>query len=143
MAPVSEKEEKSSSSEDAATDVRGGSKFGGGVGYEDAFSGGGGGVETEYVSELPTAAEEEEELNDRRQEDEQVIDQGRVSSHPSTMAASRRTVSTVMWKQLSKRASKKVNLTIISLIVFINYRRKTATLEQRTIPLPIHNRERV
>jgi splicing factor 3B subunit 1 len=83
MPPVSEKEEREN-----VEDVRGGIRFGTSAGYED-FSGTA--VESEYVSELPTA-EEEKELAGGQQDE--VIDQGRVSSHPSTMAASRRMVRT-------------------------------------------------
>lgn len=76
MAPPTSKE----GDEKEPTDDRG-IAFGKAIG-DDAFYG----DSQEYVSELPTMDEE-------RKEAEELDDEGRVSSHPSTMAATRRDVS--------------------------------------------------
>lgn len=88
MAPPESKEDQNVKKEQASdsnnNDDRG-VAFGTGVAYDDAYGADGG---TEYVSELPTMDEE------RRGELEELDDEGRVSSHPSTMmAASNREVS--------------------------------------------------
>ena len=89
MPPVAKKEEQQE--RPAAEDPRG-IQFGTAVVYDDVYTGGGGGGgNEEYVAELPTAAEEEEEAANsayaRRDEDE--LDEGRISSHPSTRMAQR------------------------------------------------------
>ena len=60
--------------------------FGAAGGYDDIYSGGGGGGDNgDLVASLPTADEE------RRMKSE-LEDEGRVASHPSTMAAARNEV---------------------------------------------------
>jgi len=65
-----------------------GLKFGTDVVYNDAYGGG----ESEYASELPTA---DEEKGARMREEMEHMDEGRASNHPSTLAASKQTVSLV------------------------------------------------
>ena len=65
----------------------GGVKFGTGVAYDDAYAGGGG--ETEYVSALPTDDEEMLVNSVREKEGMETYDEGRASSHPSTLANSK------------------------------------------------------
>jgi hypothetical protein len=71
--------------DDNSKDARGGIRFGSGVGYEDAFAAGQ--DKSEYVTELPTAAEERNGGGGSGDDDDE-LDEGRVSSHPSTMAGS-------------------------------------------------------
>jgi hypothetical protein len=65
-----------------------GLRFGTGVAYDDAYAGG---EDSEYVTSLPTLDEENKMLRDdshvRAKEDMEDLDEGRVSSHPSTLAA--------------------------------------------------------
>ena len=59
--------------------------------FDDAYGAEGGGGE--YVEALPTAEEERRMLEGddiKAREDEEMMDEGRVSSHPSTMAAAKR-----------------------------------------------------
>jgi hypothetical protein len=81
MAPPSSKEETKETGSKKPSDDRG-IAFGTGVAYDDAYGATTGG-DDEYVSELPTMEEEER----RRRGVEEEMDEGRVSSHPSTMKA--------------------------------------------------------
>lgn len=74
--------------DDEQNDDRG-LKFGTGIVYDDAY---GGGEETEYVSSLPTLDEEKRMHAEtvRAKEDMEELDEGRVSNHPSTLAATRK-----------------------------------------------------
>jgi splicing factor 3B subunit 1 len=76
--------EQASNGKDTKEDDRG-SKFGTGVAYDDAYAAGN--EDTEYVTSLPTMDEElkmrGEDVHVR--EDMEELDEGRVSSHPSTM----------------------------------------------------------
>jgi len=68
-----------------------GLKFGTEVVYDDAYAGAGSG-ESEYVSELPTL-DEERRMHAKgvgEREEMENLDEGRVSNHPSTLAASRK-----------------------------------------------------
>eukprot|EP00980_Cylindrotheca_fusiformis_P008904 scaffold1900_cov123-Cylindrotheca_fusiformis.AAC.30 len=69
-----------------------GLKFGTDVVYDDAYAGAGG--DTEYVSSLPTLDEERRmhAKGVREKEEAEELDEGRVSNHPSTLAASKRSV---------------------------------------------------
>ena len=75
---------------DAAKDDRG-VRFGTGVAYDDAYGGGG---EAEYETSLPTIDEERKMLRDGSdvivREALEDLDEGRVSSHPSTLVAMRK-----------------------------------------------------
>lgn len=53
---------------------------------EDAYN------SSDFVSELPTDAEEQRQKHLNMREAEEQFDEGRVSSHPSTMARSKREV---------------------------------------------------
>jgi hypothetical protein len=66
-----------------------GLKFGTDVVYDDAYGGGG---ESEYVTSLPTLDEEKKIYGEgvRAKEEMEELDEGRVSNHPSTLAASKR-----------------------------------------------------
>jgi splicing factor 3B subunit 1 len=74
--------------EGVATKDDRGLRFGTGVAYDDAYAGG---EDSEYVTSLPTLDEENKMLRDdshvRAKEDMENLDEGRVSSHPSTLAA--------------------------------------------------------
>ena len=88
-APASEKPSKRSKKGEE-TDDRGGLKFGAGVAYGDVYGAGGDG-DSEFVSSLPTEEEERKMFGGdsvRAREQQEDLDEGRVSSHPSTMAAS-------------------------------------------------------
>jgi splicing factor 3B subunit 1 len=65
--------------------------FGTDVVFDDAYGAEGGG--DEYVEALPTAEEERRMMEGddvKAREDEEMMDEGRISSHPSTMAAAKR-----------------------------------------------------
>ena len=70
-----------------------GIKFGTGIAYEDVYGADHG--EEEYVSELPTPDEEHDAGGNivSAREMQEELDEGRVSSHPSTLASSKRLVS--------------------------------------------------
>jgi hypothetical protein len=74
--------------DDGQKDDRG-LKFGTEVVYDDAYGGGG---ESEYVTSLPTLDEEKKIYGDgvRAKEEMEELDEGRVSNHPSTLAASKK-----------------------------------------------------
>jgi hypothetical protein len=77
-----------SSDRDNGKDDRG-LKFGTEVVFDDAY--GATGEESEFVSSLPTEEEERRMLEEESvyaREQLEDVDEGRVSSHPSTMAAS-------------------------------------------------------
>lgn len=79
-------------SEKGAKDDRG-IAFGTGVAYDDAYAGG---ESSEYVSALPTMDEERRIMEGRdlkAKEDAEMLDEGRISSHPSSMKGSKREVS--------------------------------------------------
>jgi len=81
----SEENDKSKDSETGR-----GLKFGTDVVYDDAYGAGGG--ESEYVSSLPTL-DEEKRMHAKgvgEREELENVDEGRVSNHPSTLAASRK-----------------------------------------------------
>jgi hypothetical protein len=69
-----------------------GLKFGTDIVFDDAYYGGGGGDgESDFVSSLPTEEEERRMLDEESvyaREQLEVVDEGRVSNHPSTMATS-------------------------------------------------------
>jgi len=69
----------------AATDGRGGVAFGTGIAYDDVYGSG----EGDFVKELPTMEEEHAAMGEDRQEME-MLDEGRLSSHPSTIAAAQK-----------------------------------------------------
>jgi splicing factor 3B subunit 1 len=82
--PAKEKASTSDSKDDR------GLKFGTEVVYDDAY--GGGGDDPEYVSSLPTL-DEEKKMHARgvsEREEVEALDEGRMSNHPSTLAASKR-----------------------------------------------------
>ena len=88
------KQENSDSGDDVDNvDSRGGVRFGAGGSYDDTYVPGGGG-EGEFVKELPTMEEEHRLMNGggdvRAREEAEEIDEGRVSYHPSTVAASQK-----------------------------------------------------
>lgn len=64
-----------------------GVKLGTGVAYDDIYAGSG--ENAEYVSELPTPDEEKRMHAEgvRAKEDEEELDEGRESNHPSTLAS--------------------------------------------------------
>lgn len=84
MPPVAKKEQQQNDERAAAEDPRG-IQFGTAAVYDDVYTGGGGALE-EYVAELPTA---EEEAAVFAAEAEEMADEGRVASHPSTRMAQR------------------------------------------------------
>ena len=72
---------KSTSSKEQTNDEQGGIKFGADPAYDS---------DSEYVTALPTDAEEQMRLageNVKARERVEYLDEGRVSNHPSTMAA--------------------------------------------------------
>ena len=79
----------SSSNDDAKKNDDRGVRFGTGVAYDDAYGGAGG--DAEYNTSLPTLDEERKMLRDgpdvMAREAMEDLDEGRVSSHPSTLAA--------------------------------------------------------
>ena len=70
------------------TDGRGGVAFGTGVIYDDVYGAG----EGDFVKELPTMEEERAAMGEDKQSME-MLDEGRLSSHPSTIAAAQKQVS--------------------------------------------------
>jgi hypothetical protein len=85
-----------------------GLKFGTGGAYDDNYAGAGG--DEEYVDALPTPDEERKLSGEdvRAREAAEELDEGRVSSHPSTLASSkakvRETITTMefaCWKKLN------------------------------------------
>lgn len=82
-----------------------GLKFGTDVAYGDVY-GGAGGEDSEFVSSLPTEEEERRMLagdSVRAKEQMEDLDEGRVSSHPSTMASAAKSAGNVSasfcWEQ--------------------------------------------
>ena len=103
MPSVAKKEQQQNDERAAAEDPRG-IQFGTAVVYDDVYTGGGAALE-EYVAELPTAAEEEEAAaHVFAAEAQEMVDEGRVASHPSTRMA-QRSVRATLYNNLSKRVS--------------------------------------
>jgi len=101
---------------DKNIDGRGGVRFGTGVAYEDAYAPGGG--NEEYVSELPLENGEEDE-----------VDEGRVSSHPSTRETGKRLVRVSTRLRLKLECSLTAIYPFLTFYYFINFRLATSTLQ--------------
>jgi splicing factor 3B subunit 1 len=87
----SSNESNNQGGEGDVVDSRGGIRFGTGVAYDDTYAPG---EESSYVEELPTMEEERRWMADqddvRAREQNEELDEGRVSYHPSTVAASKK-----------------------------------------------------
>ena len=102
MPPVAQASEgdKSQQRKSSAKEDDRGVSFGTEIAYDDAY--GMSASASEYVSELPTKEEEEQRLREENgvylREKDEMLDEGRISSHPSTMAASRMVSPFYFWR---------------------------------------------
>lgn len=141
MPPVAKKEQQQERA--AAEDPRG-IQFGTAVVYDD-FGGAVAAQEEEYVTELPTATEENAAA---AAEQEEMADEGRISSHPSTRMAQRSVRTKISKRTLLAVFSVKPQtrlgftfLIVFSIVFFKNNRNKKQV--KIMIPLPDENRSRV
>ena len=98
---AAKKDQKSPGDAKQDVDSRGGTRFGADGSYDDSYAAAG---DSGFVKELPTMEEERRLLEGdgvRAREESEELDEGRISYHPSTMAASKKQEVRSLWLRQS------------------------------------------